>query len=100
MTVSTPMMVTFCVYILGMVLIGFIAYRSTKNFDDYILGGRSLGVARGALARLEGCGCRAQRLGRGFEPVARVERRPQSLARLARRGQLAFEASEPGRFVA
>ncbi|MFK8258947.1 sodium/proline symporter PutP [Erwinia sp. AnSW2-5] len=43
MTVSTPMMVTFCVYILGMVLIGFIAYRSTKNFDDYILGGRSLG---------------------------------------------------------
>ncbi|MEN5015169.1 sodium/proline symporter PutP [Erwinia sp. Eh17-17] len=43
MTVSTPMMVTFCIYILGMVLIGFIAYRSTKNFDDYILGGRSLG---------------------------------------------------------
>jgi sodium/proline symporter len=37
------MMVTFCIYILGMVLIGFIAYRSTKNFDDYILGGRSLG---------------------------------------------------------
>ncbi|STR13977.1 proline:sodium symporter PutP [Klebsiella aerogenes] len=26
-----------------MVLIGFIAWRSTKNFDDYILGGRSLG---------------------------------------------------------
>ncbi|HBQ79953.1 MAG TPA: sodium/proline symporter PutP, partial [Erwinia persicina] len=43
MTLSTPMMVTFCIYILGMVLIGFIAYRSTKNFDDYILGGRSLG---------------------------------------------------------
>ncbi|NJD00108.1 sodium/proline symporter PutP [Candidatus Erwinia dacicola] len=43
MTVSTPMMVTFCIYIFGMVLIGSIAYRSTKNFDDYILGGRSLG---------------------------------------------------------
>jgi len=43
MTLSTPMMVTFCIYILGMVLIGFIAYRSTKNFDDYILGGRRLG---------------------------------------------------------
>ncbi|WP_034949382.1 sodium/proline symporter PutP [Erwinia oleae] len=43
MTVSTPLMVTFCIYILGMVLIGFVAWRSTKNFDDYILGGRSLG---------------------------------------------------------
>ncbi|WP_445298391.1 hypothetical protein, partial [Klebsiella quasipneumoniae] len=36
---STPMLVTFIVYIFGMVLIGFIAWRSTKNFDDYILGG-------------------------------------------------------------
>ncbi|WP_147198505.1 sodium/proline symporter PutP [Pantoea sp. MBD-2R] len=50
MTVSTPMMVTFCVYILGMVLIGFMAYRSTKNFDDYILGGRSLGALVTALS--------------------------------------------------
>lgn len=43
MTVSTPLLVTFFVYIFGMILIGFIAWRSTKNFDDYILGGRSLG---------------------------------------------------------
>ncbi len=43
MTISTPLLVTFLVYILGMILIGFIAWRSTKNFDDYILGGRSLG---------------------------------------------------------
>ena len=50
MTISTPMMVTFCVYIIGMVLIGFIAYRSTKNFDDYILGGRSLGSLVTALS--------------------------------------------------
>ncbi|WP_380177408.1 sodium/proline symporter PutP [Kalamiella sp. sgz302252] len=50
MTVSTPMMVTFCVYILGMVLIGFLAWRSTKNFDDYILGGRSLGSVVTALS--------------------------------------------------
>ena len=42
MAISTPMLVTFIVYIFGMVLIGFIAWRSTKNFDDYILGGRSL----------------------------------------------------------
>ncbi|MCS5939119.1 hypothetical protein LNO36_10340 [Klebsiella variicola subsp. variicola] len=39
MAISTPMLVTFIVYIFGMVLIGFIAWRSTKNFDDYILGG-------------------------------------------------------------
>lgn len=43
MAISTPMLVTFCVYIFGMLLIGFIAWRSTKNFDDYILGGRSWG---------------------------------------------------------
>lgn len=43
MTTNTPMVVTFCVYISGMVLIGLFAYFRTKNFDDYILGGRSLG---------------------------------------------------------
>ncbi len=43
MTASTPMLVTFVVYILAMLLIGFAAYRATKNFSDYILGGRSLG---------------------------------------------------------
>ncbi|BEI06127.1 hypothetical protein KH201010_19130 [Edwardsiella ictaluri] len=37
------MLVTFCIYILGMILIGFLAWRSTNNFDDYILGGRRLG---------------------------------------------------------
>ncbi len=31
MTASTPMLVTFVVYILAMVLIGFIAYRATKR---------------------------------------------------------------------
>ena len=50
MSVSTPMLVTFVVYILGMVLIGFIAWRSTKSFDDYILGGRSLGSVVTALS--------------------------------------------------
>ncbi|GIZ11510.1 sodium/proline symporter PutP [Pseudomonas sp. NCCP-436] len=50
MTASTPMLVTFVVYILAMVLIGFIAYRATKNFSDYILGGRSLGSVVTALS--------------------------------------------------
>ncbi|MBU0809107.1 MULTISPECIES: sodium/proline symporter PutP [Pseudomonas] len=43
MTASTPMLVTFVVYIALMVLIGLVAYMRTKNLSDYILGGRSLG---------------------------------------------------------
>ncbi|KMW74934.1 proline:sodium symporter PutP [Photorhabdus luminescens subsp. luminescens] len=50
MTVNTPMLITFIVYIAGMLLIGFLAYRSTKNFDDYILGGRRLGSVVTALS--------------------------------------------------
>ena len=43
MSVTTPTLITFVVYIAAMILIGFITYRATKNFSDYILGGRSLG---------------------------------------------------------
>ncbi|KKJ94986.1 proline:sodium symporter PutP, partial [Stutzerimonas stutzeri] len=43
MSISTPTLITFLIYIAAMILIGFVAYRATKNFDDYILGGRSLG---------------------------------------------------------
>ncbi|MDT9587660.1 MAG: sodium/proline symporter PutP [Candidatus Arsenophonus melophagi] len=43
MTLSYPMIIMFVVYIFFMLLIGFCAYRSTNNFDDYILGGRRLG---------------------------------------------------------
>lgn len=38
-----PMYVTFGVYLIAVLLIGLAAYFSTRNFDDYILGGRSLG---------------------------------------------------------
>ncbi|MDN6090020.1 MAG: sodium/proline symporter PutP, partial [Enterobacterales bacterium] len=48
--ISTPMLVTFLVYILGMIVIGLVAYRATNNFDDYILGGRSLGSVVTALS--------------------------------------------------
>ena len=37
MTASTPLLVTFAVYLLAMVAIGFAAWRSTRTFDDYIL---------------------------------------------------------------
>lgn len=50
MTVNSPMLITFIIYIAGMLLIGFAAYRSTKNFDDYILGGRRLGSVVTALS--------------------------------------------------
>ncbi|MDC9580657.1 sodium/proline symporter PutP [Xenorhabdus sp. PR6a] len=50
MTVNSPMLITFIIYIAVMLLIGFAAYRSTRNFDDYILGGRRLGSVVTALS--------------------------------------------------
>ena len=38
-----PMYITFGLYLVSVLLIGLAAYFSTRNFDDYILGGRSLG---------------------------------------------------------
>ena len=43
MTASTPLLITFGLYLVAMIAIGFIAWWRTRNFDDYILGGRSLG---------------------------------------------------------
>lgn len=50
MTFNLPMIVTFSLYILGMIGIGFVAYRSTNNLEDYILGGRRLGSVVTALS--------------------------------------------------
>ncbi|SDX12253.1 sodium/proline symporter PutP [Marinobacter mobilis] len=41
---------TFLVYILLMLGIGYVAYRRTSNLSDYILGGRSLGPLPSALS--------------------------------------------------
>ena len=38
-----PTIITFIFYIVAMVCIGLYAYRATRDFSDYILGGRSLG---------------------------------------------------------
>ncbi|MFW2176561.1 MULTISPECIES: sodium/proline symporter PutP [unclassified Moraxella] len=38
-----PVYITFALYLLVVLGIGFVAYFATRNFDDYILGGRSLG---------------------------------------------------------
>ncbi len=39
----SPLTVTFAIYILLMLGIGFVAWRSINTLDDYILGGRNLG---------------------------------------------------------
>jgi sodium/proline symporter len=43
MNFSDPTLITFGIYLLAMLGIGFLGYRGTQNLDDYILGGRSLG---------------------------------------------------------
>ena len=48
--VSTPVKVMFVIYIVGMLLIGWLGYRSTEDLSDYILGGRKLGAFVVALA--------------------------------------------------
>ena len=50
MTANLPTLVTFAVYLIGMLLIGWMGYRATTNLSDYILGGRSLGSLVTALS--------------------------------------------------
>lgn len=50
MDLSHPTTVTFLVYLLGMIALGFAAWRSTKDLSDYILGGRRLGAFMTALS--------------------------------------------------
>ena len=52
MTVNVPMLVTFLIYIAGIMFIGLMGYRATNNFNDYILGGRRLGSTVTALSAL------------------------------------------------
>lgn len=40
---SNPTAVTFIGYLIAMIGVGFFAYYYTRNYSDYILGGRSLG---------------------------------------------------------
>lgn len=47
---DTATLITFIVYLLGMLAIGFLAYRLTSNLSDYVLGGRKLGPGVAALS--------------------------------------------------
>ena len=50
MSSLNPTLITFLFYIVAMIGIGLYAYRATSNFDEYILGGRSLGSVVTALS--------------------------------------------------
>ncbi|MBL8322218.1 MAG: sodium/solute symporter, partial [Acinetobacter sp.] len=50
MSQLNPTLITFMFYIVAMVGIGLYAYKSTNDFSDYILGGRSLGSVVTALS--------------------------------------------------
>ncbi|MGG5576443.1 sodium/proline symporter PutP [Myroides sp. C15-4] len=45
-----PTLLTFSIYLILILGVGFIAYAKTKNFSDYILGGRRLGALVTALS--------------------------------------------------
>ncbi|MDZ5474606.1 sodium/proline symporter PutP [Bacillus sp. 31A1R] len=47
---ETATLLTFIVYLVGMLLIGLISYKLTSNLSDYVLGGRSLGPGVTALS--------------------------------------------------
>lgn len=50
MSATTPTLVTFILYLLAVISIGVLGYRSTSDLSDYILGGRKLGSLVTALA--------------------------------------------------
>lgn len=50
MDISIPTTITFVVYLVGMVVIGLVAYRMTSDMSDYVLGGRRLGPGTAALS--------------------------------------------------
>ncbi len=47
---NAPVLITFVVYLFGMLGIGLYAYLKTKDLSDYVLGGRQLGGAVAALS--------------------------------------------------
>lgn len=44
------LIISITVYMIGMLLIGYYAYKRTSNLNDYMLGGRTLGPAVTALS--------------------------------------------------
>ncbi|PKG25321.1 sodium/proline symporter PutP [Niallia nealsonii] len=47
---DTQILISISIYMVGMLVIGFFAYKRTSNLSDYMLGGRSIGPAVTALS--------------------------------------------------
>lgn len=47
---NLPTLITFLVYLIGMLAIGIVMYRRTHDLSDFVLGGRTLGPVVGALS--------------------------------------------------
>jgi len=47
---NSPVIIMFSIYVLGMMAIGWVGYRATTDFSDFVLGGRKLGAFVVALA--------------------------------------------------
>jgi sodium/proline symporter len=50
MSISLPTLISIIIYLIGMVIIGWMAARLTKNLSDYVLGGRRLSAGVTALS--------------------------------------------------
>ena len=50
MSFDTPLLITFIVYLMGILYLGVRGYRRTHDLGDYILGGRKLGPVVTALS--------------------------------------------------
>jgi sodium/proline symporter len=50
MSINLPTLISIIIYLIAMLIIGFIAAKMTKNLNDYVLGGRRLGAGVTALS--------------------------------------------------
>ncbi|WP_071394427.1 sodium/proline symporter PutP [Bacillus tuaregi] len=50
MDINVPTLISIIIYLIGMLVIGIIAARKTKDLSDYVLGGRQLGGGVAALS--------------------------------------------------
>lgn len=50
MDANVTKIIVLALYLIGMVIIGYVYYKKTSDFADYVLGGRKLGSWTAALS--------------------------------------------------